>query len=122
MPPQLQRHRPARGVLKRRVRVDQLRAVPLHEILELAEIVPHDVPSDEAGAGSGKRMERAEVAGTIDDDGVAGIDEAAGKEVESLLGAGEYQNVLRLPAESVRDRFTQRRQAFRGPMAPCELR
>ena len=57
-------------------------------------------------------MERAEIAGPIDDDGVAGIDQAAREQIESLLRAGEDEDVLRLAAEALRDGFAQHRQSF----------
>ena len=69
----------------------------------------HDVPADEPRAGGAERVHRAEIPGPIDDDRVAGIDEAAREQIEPLLRAREHQDVFRLAAEPLRDRFAQHR-------------
>ena len=80
--------------------------------------MPHDVPADDARAGGVEGVQRAEIARTIDDDGVAGIDEAAGEQVEALLGAGEDEDVLRLAAEAMRDGIAQHGQPLRRAVSP----
>ena len=87
-------------------------------IFELVEVVTHDVPSDEPRAGRAKRLDRADISGTIDDDGVAGIDEAAGEQIEPLLRAGKYQHVVRLTAEAPGNRLAQDRLPFGGAVPP----
>ena len=47
--------------------------------------------------------EGAEIPGSIDDHRIARIDEAARQEVQSLLRAGNHEDVLRLSAEAFRD-------------------
>ena len=66
-------------------------------------------------AGGVERLNRAEVAGTIDDDGVARIDQAARQQIESLLRAGEHEHALGRNAETIRDRLAQRGCPSVGP-------
>ena len=89
-------------------------------ILELVEVVIDDVPSDKSGAGGAECLNRAEVPGAIDHDCIAGIDEAAGQQVESLLGAGKHQHIVRVAAEPARNRLAQNRLTFRDPVPPEE--
>ena len=90
--PHANRHRPAGRVVERGVGVNQLGAVAQEMIFELVDVVPHDVPADEPRAGRAERLDRADVSGTIDNDRVAGIDEAAGEQIEPLLRAGQHQH------------------------------
>ena len=78
----------------------------------------HDVPADDAGAGGVERVQRAQIARAIDDDGVAGVDEAAREQIEPLLRAREHQDVLRLAAESLRDRVAEHGQPFGRAVSP----
>src|SRR5215813_2370791 len=71
-----------------------------------------DIPSDQTGAGGAECVERAEIAGSIDDDRITGIDEAAREEIEALLRSGDDEDVFGLAAEPVRDRAPQPRVAF----------
>jgi hypothetical protein len=91
------------------VRVDQLRAVPQQQLLELVGIGPRDVPANQPGAGVAKRLDRAQVAGPVDDDRVARIDEASRQQVQPLLRAREHEDVLRLAAKTVCERGAERR-------------
>ena len=104
--------------MERRVRINQLGPVTEDVVFELVEILPHDIPADQPGAGGAERLNRAHIAGAIDHDGVARVDEAPGKEVEPLLSTGDDQHIFRLVAESTRDGVSQERVAFRWSMSP----
>ena len=45
-------------------------------------------------------MHRAQIAGSFEDHAVAGVDQAAHQQIESLLRAGDDQNVLGWTAEA----------------------
>ncbi len=61
------------------------------------------------GTGGTKGLDRAEVAGPVDDDSVAGIEETARDEVQSLLGAGNDQDLFRANPGAGGDRPAQER-------------
>ena len=67
------------------------------------------VPANQLRAGRAERLDRAEIAGPIDDDGIAGIDQAPREQVEPLLRAREDQHALGRHAEPLGDRVAQRR-------------
>ena len=68
-----------------------------------------DVPANQLRAGGAKRLDRAEIPGPIDDDGVAGIDQAPREQIEPLLRTGENQHALGRHLEPLGDRLAQRR-------------
>ena len=68
--------------------------------------------------GGVERLNRAEIAGPIDDDRVAGIDEAAREQIEPLLRARQHQDALGRDAEPLGDRLAQRRLPFGRAVPP----
>src|SRR4029077_13573143 len=68
--------------------------------------------ADETCAGAAEAVDGAEVAGTIDDDRVAGIDEASSEQIEALLCARDDEHVVRGAAESLADGLPEARLAF----------
>src|SRR5215472_12189046 len=99
----------------RRVEVHQLRAIAEHQFLELVEVGALNVPSGEPRTGRAEGTDRAEISGAIDDDGVARIDEAPREQVQSLLRAGEDEDVLRRAAEAFGERGAETWLSFGRP-------
>src|SRR5439155_23807800 len=87
--PQPDRHRPAGGVLKRQIRVNELRTIPDEQILELGEIAAHDVPADQSCAGGSKCVNGPEIPRAVEDYRVVGIDETSSEQIQALLRAGK---------------------------------
>src|SRR5205814_4228157 len=85
---------------------------------ELVDVGADDVPADQARAGVAKRLDGTEVAGTIDDDGIAAVDETAREQIEALLRAGNDEDVIRITAEAVRKRRAEGGQPFGRAVAP----
>ena len=77
-----------------------------------------DVPADQLRAGGAERLDRAEIPRTIDDHGVAGIDEAARQQIQPLLRAAEDQHALGRNAEALGDGVAKHRLPFRRAMPP----
>ena len=102
----------------RRVQVHQLRPVAQERFLELVEIRAANIPADQARTGVAEAVHRTEISGPFDDDAVAGIDEAADQQIESLLRAGDHQDVVRWTAEARRNRFAESPLPFGRAVLP----
>ena len=102
----------------RRVGVNQLRSIAQQQLFELVDVRAGDVPADQPRAGVAERLDRAEIAGPIDDHRVARIDQAAREQIEPLLRAGEDEDVLGIAAEPVRERGAEPRHPFGRPVTP----
>jgi hypothetical protein len=72
-------------------------------VFKLVEVLTDDVPADYPGACRPEGLNRADVPGAIDHDGVARVDKAPDEEVQALLSAGDDEDILRLVAESTGD-------------------
>ena len=101
-----------------RIRVNQLRPVAQQQLFELVDVRADDVPADEARAGVAKRLDGADVSRAIEDNGIAAIDETPREQIEPLLGAGNDQDVIRIAAETVRQRRTKGGQPLGRPVTP----
>ena len=91
------------------------------QILELVDLRSRHVPSNQFGTGSAERLNRPEITGAIDDDRIAGIDEASGEQIEALLRAGENQHALSRHTKPFGDRLAQHRLAFGRAMTPDRI-
>ena len=65
-----------------------------------------------------KRLDRAEVAGAVDDHRVARIDQAARQQVEALLRAGQDEHAVGGHAEALRKRGAEPRLPLGRPVTP----
>src|SRR5262249_10600410 len=69
-----------------------------------------------------KSLDRAEVAGPFENNGVARIDQAFGEQIETLLRSGDNQDVFHARADARRQGSPQPWLPFRGPMAENGVR
>ena len=106
------------GILEGRVGVNQLRPIADEQILELVDIRLSDVPPNQLRARGPKRLDRAKIPRPIDDDGVPGIDQAPGEQIEPLLRTGEDQHALGRDLEAIGNRLTKRGLALGRAMTP----
>src|SRR5262245_40906444 len=101
-------------VLEGRGCVEEFRPVTQEEVLQLVEIAPGGVPTDEAGAGGAAGPERTQITRPVDDDRVARVEQTAGNEIQTLLGAGDDEDLIRSDTGPRRDRPPEQRLPFGG--------
>lgn len=89
-------HGAAGGVGEGGDRVEQLGPLAHHQLLQRPGVYPVLVPGHghHPGAREAEGLERGQVAGAFDEDGVAGFEQGGGEERECLLRAGGDEDVV----------------------------